>query len=65
MQSTIEIILDSLPAERGLRVVARSLEDIGESADRQAPAFRRLSGELARIERQARPMANALRIAAE
>ncbi|MBU0795866.1 MAG: hypothetical protein KJ825_01445, partial [Alphaproteobacteria bacterium] len=65
MQSTIEIILDSLPAERGLRVVARSLEDIGESADRQAPAFRRLSGELARIERQARPMANALRTAAE
>lgn len=60
MQATIDIVLDSLPAEQGLRSVNRSLELIGQTADRQRPALRRLADEIDRIERQARPAASAL-----
>lgn len=72
MQKTIEIALDTLPAERGLRTLSRSLAEIGESADRQQPALQRLSGQiggisgqLAELERRSRPMTDALRTAAE
>ena len=72
MQKTIEIALDILPAERGLRTLSRSLAEIGESADRQQPALQRLSGQiggisgqLAELERRSRPMTEALRTAAE
>lgn len=72
MQKTIEIALDTLPAERGLRVLSRSLAEIGESADRQQPSLQRLSGQiggisgqLAELERRSRPMTEALRNAAE
>lgn len=72
MQKTIEIALDTLPAERGLRTVSRSLAEIGESADRQQPSLQRLSGQiggisgqLAELERRSRPMTEALRTAAE
>lgn len=72
MQKTIEIALDTLPAERGLRTVSRSLAEIGESADRQQPSLQRLSGQiggisgqLAELERRSRPMTDALRTAAE
>ena len=72
MQKTIEIALDILPAERGLRTLSRSLAEIGESADRQQPALQRLSGQiggisgqLTELERRSRPMAEALRTAAE
>ncbi|WP_430435844.1 hypothetical protein [Oceanibaculum nanhaiense] len=72
MQKTIEIALDILPAERGLRTLSRSLAEIGESADRQQPALQRLSGQiggisgqLAELERSSRPMTEALRTAAE
>lgn len=72
MQKTIEIALDTLPAERGLRTLSRSLAEIGESADRQQPSLQRLSGQiggisgqLAELERRSRPMTDALRTAAE
>lgn len=72
MQKTIEITLDTLPAERGLRTLSRSLAEIGESADRQQPSLQRLSGQiggisgqLAELERRSRPMTDALRTAAE
>lgn len=72
MQKTIEIALDILPAERGLRTLSRSLAEIGESADRQQPSLQRLSGQiggisdqLAELERRSRPMTEALRTAAE
>lgn len=72
MQKTIEITLDTLPAERGLRTLSRSLAEIGESADRQQPSLQRLSGQLggisgqlAELERRSRPMTEALRTAAE
>ncbi|MFO7482450.1 hypothetical protein [Oceanibaculum nanhaiense] len=72
MQKTIEIALDILPAERGLRTLSRALAEIGESADRQQPSLQRLSGQiggisgqLAELERRSRPMTEALRTAAE